>query len=304
MSRRFSTSDASSIRRHIENQDMVTGNSLLTNSLSHREKFVFDKYVTNSMPKEKVTFSKRWNWKPKGEENHLTLGKLTIADFIKNLKWSSGAMTDSEIHIIYLPHVPVDNFRHYNISVSLLFEGAEEEGDKILSTVEFPTPLHMHIIFYPGHSFSLKKGSPFPWSIKMTTDAPINRDYLLADAFVQFKAYNAPTSQYTEKRGANLISLVPLSETPTGVVMTNPRGGKWSIFGLQFGLMKGQDVKTLQRIQEIGIDIEAIQNLGILDTVVKRVKEICSESKGEESSVVDNKICRDVLYQVKKVKKL
>nr|WIW80039.1 protein 3 [Beet oak leaf virus] len=265
----------------------VHSDKLRTGELTADEKFVLDAHAPTAIPKDKAAFSKRWDWHPRGQEQELDLGKIGLVETYTKLKWGqSGSLMDSEIHLIYLPHLPVEIYRKHQMEIQLLFDGSDGE-EKLISKAVFPSPLHTHVIFYPGHSFSVKSGSKFPWKITLNTDADVKADYVIADIVLSFKGYNTPLSQYSGKYGADIISLVPVYDVPTGITMTRPRSGDWKIKKLHYGIKSQKDINALTVLQEAGIDIEGLQMVGKLRDAIGAVRKI--EGNQEEGQLNEDK---------------
>lgn len=250
-----------------------SSSSLLTAPLASEDKYVLDAHAPSAVPNERAIFSQKWTWNPKGGENQISLKNIGILSKLNMVKWgNTGSVTDSEIHLIYLPHLPIELYRNDMMEIELHFDGAEEGEASLLSKAVFPSPLHSHIVFYPGHSFSMKPGAKFPWIINMSTSASVHESYPVADIVVYFKGYNTPLSYHTSKSGADIISLVPTSEIPTGVTLTRPRaGGDWKMKGLHYGVRSKKSIETIILLQEAGIDVEGLQMIGKLEEAVKRV---------------------------------
>ncbi|DAZ90627.1 TPA_asm: protein 3 [Aconitum virus 1] len=248
---------------------------LLSGPLPADERYVLDNHAPHSIPREKAVFTTRWCWHPKGQEKDLDLGSIGLYDWMTKLKWgNSGSITDSEIHVIYLPHLPVELYRSNPMEISLIFDGSDGE-EKMLSKAVFPSSLHTHVIFYPGHSFSVQAGSKFPWSLSMHTNADVRSDYRIADVIVMLKGYNTPISHASDKAGADIISLVPAADIPTGVTLTRPRGGgEWTLRNLHYGIRDKRDIEAIQLLQEAGIDLEGLQLVGKLKDAIKAVNKI------------------------------
>ncbi|DAZ85731.1 34K protein 3 [Zostera-associated varicosavirus 1] len=248
---------------------------LLTRPLDNDEIYVLDTNAVHQIPKEKAACSIKWDWRPKGTESEIKLEQTGFSKIMKNLPWGlSGSVTDVEIHMIYLPHLPIELYREHNITIGLYFDGSDGDSE-LLSQAIFPSPLHTHIIFYPGHSFSTRTGSKFPWTIKISTSAGVSENYNIADIILRLKGYNTPLSYYSSKSGADIISLVPAVDIPTGITLTRPRGNNdWIIKGLRYGIKNQKSMRTLQMLQEAGIDVEGLQMVGKLKCTLNALRHI------------------------------
>ncbi|BCS90311.1 protein 3 [Vitis varicosavirus] len=255
----------------------------LTRPLDPEERYVLDTFAPRSAPRKNMIYSRRWLRYPRGAEGEINLGEVGLKDRFLRLQWgSNGSIVGPEIHVIYLPHLPSSVYRENSMEISLIFIGDGEDTGKLLSKAIFPSPQHMHVIFHPGHSFSLTKGSKFPWMIKLDTTADIRDDYMIADIVIQFRGYNTPLSTFSDRSGATLIALVPSSEFPTGITLTRPRGDKdWIVGGIHYGINGKKDVKEIALIQEAGIDIEGLQVLGKLKGAILSVGKLIGNKEGE-----------------------
>nr|DAZ90765.1 TPA_asm: protein 3 [Ophrys virus 1] len=265
------------------------------------DKYVLDVNAPLHVPKEKITFTQKWNWTPRGNEGAISLGSLSLFDRFKTLRWNQGTIVDAELHIVFLPHLPVEIYHKRTVNIILRFNGTEDGDESVLAVASFPISLHTHVIFYPGHSFSLKRGGCYPWSLELSTDADIRKDYVTADIILQLRAYNTPLSQYSEKKGAHIISLVPLTESPTGVILTRPRqGGEWKTSKIKFGFRKQRDLEVLKAIQEAKIDVEALQTIGVIREVMSAVYGILNKQKEISAEDRNGMIAASTLAIVKK----
>ncbi|DAZ90638.1 TPA_asm: protein 3 [Apera virus 1] len=263
-------------------------------------RFIVNKETFYKIPREKVSFSKRWTWTPKGIDGELNLGKISTADRFKSMKWMTGTLMDAEMHILYLPHLPKNIYKREIIKIKLHFKGIEEGKKSEMSVAAFPVSMHTHLIFYPGHSFSLKNPDGYPWKLTLETDAEIDENYSAADILIQITAYNSPVSQYSPKHGASIISLVPIEDVPTGVVLTKPRQGtQWALSKVKYGLQNKKDLSILNRMQEAHIDLEALQYMGILGTALNRVKKILISSDNDNKESTNNQIIHAVMSAYK-----
>nr|DAZ90693.1 TPA_asm: protein 3 [Chamaemelum virus 1] len=250
----------------------------LMEPLGNDEKYVLDMHAPFATPREKSIYAVKRSWQPRGSENDLEIGNITIQDAYENARWKKGTIVSTEIHVIYLPHLPVEIYRKYNLEMALEFTGTESE-EKVISKAIFPVSLHTHVIFYPGHSFSMKIGSKIPWKITMITAAEVKDDYIAADIVLSMKGYNTPLSQHSDKQGADIISLIPASEVPTGITLTRPRGDKeWIIKSLKHGLRTQKDFRAITVLQEAGVNIEGLQVSNTLKDAIKIVHKLTGEN--------------------------
>nr|DAZ90739.1 TPA_asm: protein 3 [Linum virus 1] len=270
--------------------------SLMRNPIDDKNKFLVDEFAYSMISEDKMVFSKNWDWRPRGQENTLDLGRISMMDKISNLRWSSGSINETEIHIIFLPHLPVEGYLDDDVEIRLCFNGTDNEELKVMSIAKFPISLHTHIIFFPGHSFSLKRNGTFPWSLDFSTHADIKRNYIAADVLVTLKAYNSPFSLYSRKRGANIISLVPIEEAPTGIALSRPRKGqKWKTSKLKFGMNRKKEQELLELMYSSGADIEALQTMGKLPDAIEKVKKGLKDINLEDKNMVNMVISSTIL---------
>lgn len=165
-------------------------------------KLLTDKSIPNEIPSEKQTFHLKWEWKQSKQESSFDFGKLGIIDAILNGSTQGKVLNHVEIHVLWLPHLPMNNYINHNASAALIFKPAEGSDDSTLAKCLFPSPLHAHMIFYPGHSTVVKPKHSLPWKLQIDIeDLQLNKNYQIADVYVKLVGYSSNLSVFTKKRG-------------------------------------------------------------------------------------------------------
>nr|DAZ90866.1 TPA_asm: protein 3 [Vincetoxicum virus 1] len=247
------------------------------NPIPESVKLLMDKSIPTEIPTEKQTFHLKWEWKQFKQESSFDFGTLGIVDAILNGSTHGKVLNHVEIHILWLPHLPMDNYINHNVSATLIFKPAEGSEDANLAKCIFPSPLHAHMIFYPGHSTVVKPRHSIPWKLQINVeDLKIHGNYHIADVYVKLVGYSSSVSVFTKKRGAEIISMIPLDEEFRGISLNHPRvpHHDWKVKTFKIGTNTSGDSKTLMKLSQYGVDIEGMQMVGKLSKLIKIVKDM------------------------------
>lgn len=250
---------------------------------------ITDRSIPDQIPSVKTTFLKNWEWTHKGHENDYQLGKINLSDMVKHGLWTTDALNHSEIHVLWSPHLPVNNYISTNVEASLVFSKTEDPEEGEIARCMFPSPLHAHMIFYPGHSCNVGRGKVLPWTLSFNIRGTnISEDYVAADVYTKLVGYHMPVSTHTEKRGVDLISMIPIEEEFSGITWTRPRipGADWKIGTYKLGTKSTKDNSTLLKLTQYGVNVEGLQMLGKLSAVLKDLRGIKMDDTIEVRKIV------------------
>ncbi|DAZ90805.1 TPA_asm: protein 3 [Ribes virus 1] len=246
---------------------------------------VLDPYIPQFMPSEKVTFHKSWKARVTADSNVFDLDQIGWIERMISTLPGKGNLSYPEIHVIWISHVPIDNMRSINLTVNCEFTQTTDPDLKLLGSTIFPIGLHSHSIFKPGHSITLGPGAIIPWAITLDmSDAAISDKYIYGELHICLKAYKTPIGQLSADRGAELISMVPMEEQFTGLSFSRPRqlNKEWDMRSYKLGVTRKGDIEKIFKLQEVGVDVEALMNTKRLKEILKKITISELNNPGEQ----------------------
>ncbi|DAZ90644.1 TPA_asm: protein 3 [Aponogeton virus 1] len=236
---------------------------------------IVDNIILELAPTEKIRFERKWAIQLTSEKALYDLNESGWKDVIMKNVLGRGNLHSPEIHVIWIPHIPLDNFQDVTVNISCEFTPTTDPERKLIGATVYPVGMLMHSIFKPGHSIKLGAGERIPWAIGSSISENIfEPGYTIAELYISLIGYKTVVGGVDTNRGTALISLMPYEEKLSGISLSRPRevGKKWIMTNCKLGLSSSADMKKILRLQEIGMDIEALSQTKMLKTILNSIK--------------------------------
>ncbi|DAZ90683.1 TPA_asm: protein 3 [Caladenia virus 1] len=227
------------------------------------------------IPTGKIRFEQNWKIKISGPESYIDLNKIGWMEMLYLNLTHQNNLSCSEIHVVWISHVPVDVNRDIMVTLNCEFTATNDSDRRILGSTTFPVSLTSHSIFRPGHSIKLGRGEKIPWAITVSlSDQVFENGYTFSEMYLKLIGYKEMFGGVDSNRETTLISLMPFEEEFSGLSLSRPRRihEDWKIQTYKIGMNRKQDMKKILRLQEINVDIEAIMKCGKMSKVLNSFK--------------------------------
>ncbi|DAZ90748.1 TPA_asm: protein 3 [Luffa virus 1] len=242
---------------------------------------IHDENIPSHVPRTKITIGRRWIKRPSAVGVSYDLGAMSIFGGIMATFKGTKELSHPEIHVIWHSYCPSETFQN-NVIVSLSFNQAVNDEQKLIGQHISPMHMPVHHIFYPRQTIAVGVNSQFPWSVGFDIeDFAVKESFQIGKLEIFLRGYTADGTSYTQGKESELIMLAPTEDVVDGATrVSRPRifGEDWMIGGYKLGSFKASDVLKVKMLQEEGVDIEALYLTKRLVPALKCLKNVTAQN--------------------------